>query len=406
MKRLAFVAPPFAGHLNPLLVLAVAARDAGYGVTVITGDRKLETVRQLGLEVKGLKSIGAGSLESIANSPVKVGSNPFRLLRQFRENLALLPAIRAELMEMWSKERPDLVVADSVAPVGGLVCDALGIPWITTIATPFAIENVRGVPAYCGGWRPGGWAGRDALGRMAIRGFKRTVAWQFRRQFSLLGDRFPYRADGSERIYSDRAILGFGISELEFDRDWPACFQMIGPVMDSPEDSPALRFPPGAKRVLVSVGTHLLWAKKTLVGHVVQLAREFPNVHFSISLGGGPGDPLRVAEMITVYPFISYSQSLSEFDAVIHHGGAGVTYAAILCGIPSVVVPHDYDQFDYAARIEHFGLGIRANSILGAGPALRRAFDRQDWPELKRMQENARKYSPAERFLEVVKSVL
>ena len=37
------------------------------------------------------------------------------------------------------EQPPDLVVADSVAPVGGLVCDELGIPWITTIATPFAI---------------------------------------------------------------------------------------------------------------------------------------------------------------------------------------------------------------------------------------------------------------------------
>src|SRR6187402_2946976 len=143
MKRITFVAPPFAGHLNPLLVLAVAARDAGYAVTVITGERKLAAVRELGIQARGLKAIGAESLEAIANSPSKVGSNPFRLLRQLRENLALLPLIRAELMEIWKEERPDLVVADSVAPVGGLVCDALGIPWITTIATPFAIENSR-----------------------------------------------------------------------------------------------------------------------------------------------------------------------------------------------------------------------------------------------------------------------
>lgn len=406
MKRITFVAPPFAGHLNPLLVLAVAARDAGYDATVITGERKLAAVRELGLRARGLKAIGAESLEAIANSPSKVGSNPFLLLRQFRENLALLPLIRAELMEIWKEEKPDLVVADSVAPVGGLVCDALGIPWITTIATPFAIENSRGVPAYCGGWRPGGWAGRDALGRLAIRSFKRAVAWYFRREFALLGDGFPYRKDGSERIYSHRAILGFGLTELEFERDWPACFQMIGPVMDCPDDGPELKFPAGFKRVLISVGTHLLWAKRTLVGDVVRLAREFPDVHFTISMGGGPGDPLRLAETVTVYPFVPYARDLDKFDAILHHGGAGVVYAAIFCGVPSVVVPHDYDQFDYAARVEHFGLGLRAKSIVGAGPALRRVLDRDAWPELDRMRECARRYAPGERFLEVVRRVI
>jgi UDP:flavonoid glycosyltransferase YjiC (YdhE family) len=403
MKRIVFVAPPFAGHLNPLLPLAAAARDAGYEVTVITGERKLPAVRGLGLRAYALRSIGADSLESIANSPVRVGSNPIRLLAQFRQNLALLPAIREELLDLWRQEKPDLVVADSVAPVAGIACDALGIPWITTIATPFAIENRHGVPAYCGGWQPG-LPLRDALGRLTIRSFKRAVAWHFRSEFAAFGDAFPYREDGSERIYSPRAILGFGLTELEFPRDWPACFQMIGPVIESPEEGPALSFPEGKKRVLVTVGTHLLWAKRTLTGSVVKLSAEFPNVHFSVSMGGGAGVPVRVSETVTVYPFIRYAQDLGAFDAVIHHGGAGITYAAILYGVPSVVVPHDYDQFDYAARVEHFGLGLRARSIANAGPALRRVLA-QGWPALKGLSVTARTYRPVDRFLAVAREI-
>jgi len=405
MKSIFFVAPPFAGHLNPLLVLAVAARDAGFNATVITGDRKLDAVRGLGLKALGLRSIGAETLEAIANSPSKVGNNPLRLLNQFRENLALLPALRRELLEIWAKDRPDLVVADSVAPVGGVVCDELRIPWITTIATPFAIESPRGVPAYCGGWRPGGWPGRDAFGRLAIRTFKQAVAWYFRKEFSLLGDRFPYRDDGSERIYSPRAILGFGLNELEFERDWPRCFQMIGPVIACPEDGPDLVSTPNRKRVLVSVGTHLVWAKRTLPGKVIQLSREFPEVEFVVSMGGNPGAGLRVSNTVTVHPFVSYTRNLAAFDAVIHHGGAGVTYAAILHGVPSVVVPHDYDQFDYAARVEHFQLGLRATSIATAGKALRRTLDRAEWPELRQMRDKAQQYSPEERFLAVVREI-
>jgi UDP:flavonoid glycosyltransferase YjiC (YdhE family) len=328
------------------------------------------------------------------------------LLAQFRENLAMLPAIRHELQTIWQAERPDMVVADSVAPVGGLVCDALGIPWITTIGTPFAIENRRGVPAYCGGWSPGGWPARDALGRFVIRNFKRAVAWYFRREFALLGGGFPHRADGTERIYSPRAILGFGIRELEFARDWPPAFEMIGPVIDCPDEGPALNFPQARKRVLVSVGTHLLWAKRELVGNVVRLAESFPEVHFVVSMGGHGESIVCAAPRVTVYPFVPYQRDLHVFDAVIHHGGAGVTYAAILKGVPSVVVPHDYDQFDYAARVAYHGLGVRARSIREAGAGLREVLDRPRRAQLAAMRAHAERYRPAARFLDILRSHL
>ncbi|MBI2688002.1 MAG: glycosyl transferase [Acidobacteria bacterium] len=401
MKRIVFVAPPFAGHLNPLLVLGVAARDAGYGVEVITGDRKLGVVRGAGLQARGLASIGADALESIANTSRPVRSNPALLLAQFRENLALMPAIQAELRELWRTERPDLVVADSVAPVAGFVAEELGIPWVTTIATPFAIENRQGVPAYCGGWRPGSSL-RDAVGRFAVRSFKRAVAWHFRREFAVLGGGFPYREDGTERIYSPQAILGFGMTELEFERDWPACFSMIGPVVKCPEPVEPLAFPAGRKRVLISIGTHLLWAKRTLVEDVVRLAAPLRDVQFVVSLGGARGSVGRAAENVTVHRFVPYARDLGAFDAVVHHGGAGIVYAATLHGVPCVTVPHDYDQFDYAARIEHFGLGLRAGSVAGAGEALRTVLDWGRRRELEWMRNCAREYRPCEKFLEVV----
>jgi UDP:flavonoid glycosyltransferase YjiC (YdhE family) len=407
LKRIVFVAPPFAGHLYPQLPLAAAARGAGYAVSVITTEAQHVAVRSAGLPVDGLRSIPHGALEAIANAPVRVGSNPVRLLAQFRQNLTLLPAIQQELTARWTEQRPDLVVADSVAPVAGLAAAALGIPWVTTIATPFAIENRHGVPAYCGGWRPRGWRGRDALGRAAIRSFKRAVAWYLRRELAPLGGRFPYRPDGTESIYSPRAILGFGIAELEFPRDWPPVFQMIGPIIDTPRSGPPLVLPAAARHVLVTLGTHLLWAKATLVADTAALAAQFPDVHFTISLGGADavasGPP---APNMTVHSFVPYTEDLTRFDAIVHHGGAGVTYASILAGVPSVVIPHDYDQFDFAARIEHHRLGLRAPSLPAAAHALRRMLDHPNRMPLAAMRAHARRYRPAAGFLRVVDSLI
>ena len=405
MKRIVFVSPPFAGHFNPLLVLAGAAQQAGYETEFITGPRKFPTLAARSLPAAALPSIADDALESIANTARPVRNHPLRLYAQFRQNLRLLPAIAADLEARWRANPPGLIVADSVAPVAELVADRLGIPWITTIATPFAIETRRGTPTYCGGWLPPAtFAGRlrDAAGRSAIRAFKRSVALLCRREFRAIGLRRLYRDDGSEAIYSPHAILGFGLRELEFPRDWPSAFEMVGPIIASPE-SPAVALPAGWSRVLVTLGTHLLWAKRTLLDEVRALARTAPGVEFVVSLGDPSATAPPPEARIRTVPYIDYAAQLSDFDGVIHHGGAGITYAAILAGIPSLVTPRDYDQFDYAARIVHHGLGLKAASIAGASRVLPRLLDRDRWRALDRFRQLARAYCPERRFLEIVK---
>jgi UDP:flavonoid glycosyltransferase YjiC (YdhE family) len=409
VTRIAFVSPPFAGHFNPLLALALAARNDGYEIAFITGPRKFAALRQHGLQPVAVQSINEDALEAIANTAEPVGSHPFRLLAQFKQNLRLLPAISAELEQLWRAHPPALVVADSVAPIAGLVADKLQLPWITTIATPFALETRHGTPTYCGGWLPRDDAMgrmRDAAGRAAIRAFKQTARWLFRNEFRQLGLHNVYRADGSEAIYSPHAILGFGLNELEFARDWPAPFHMIGPVIAAPERTPPLSLPDARPRVLVSHGTHLLWAKRTLVDEVVTLSHALPHVHFVISRGEPEAHtPIAtiVNDRVWIYPFVGYEDNLEQFDAIIHHGGAGVSYAAILAGLPSLVVPRDYDQFDYAARIVHHRLGLRVRSIAEAANVLPRLLDRAQWPALARFQAQARAYEPEKTFLQSVR---
>ena len=403
--RLTFVAPPFAGHFNPLLVLAQAARDAGHDIDFITGPRKHPILNANGISAPTLASIGPDTLEAIANTKDRVGSNPIRLLKQFRQNLRLLPAIGAELAARWTRHRPDAVIADSVAPIAGLVAERLSIPWLTTIATPLSIETRKGTPSYCGGWTPGNPA-RDAAGRAAIRMFKHSVALLFRPEFAALGLTSLYRPDGAEAIYSPHAILGFGINELEFERDWPSPFEMVGPIVDAPESSPA-NAPMNRPRVIVTHGTHLLWAKRTLVDEIVELSKQLPHVDFVVSLGEPEraGDsPQESANHVTVQPFVDYS--FKHYDAIIHHGGSGVTYAAILAGVPSLVVPRDYDQFDYAARIVHHQLGLRHSSLRDSAKLVSRLLDRAQWPALQRFQQYAKAYAPRARFLEILNRVV
>lgn len=48
--------------------------------------------------------------------------------------------------------------------------------------------------------------------------------------------------------------------------------------------------------------------------------------------------------------------------AVVHHGGAGTTAAAVRAGVPSVVVPHFADQFYWGRRLQELGVAAKPYS--------------------------------------------
>lgn len=409
-RRVAFVAPPFAGHLYPMVELALAAKEAGHEVEVITGAAKRSAVAGRGLATSTLPCLNGSALERIANTERAIGGNPARLLAQLRAGLTVAVEARDQLMDRWRRTPPDLVVADSVAVAAGLAAKALGIDWVTTIATPFAIENRRGVPCYMGGWTEGESVGhrlRDAAGRALTRVVKRGMAVAVADLLRALGSGV-YRDDGTEACYSPQAILGFGLMELEFERDWPPGFRMIGPVFANPElAAPSPPLVPDRPNILISLGTHLPWAKKDLAGDVAWLAQRRPDLHFVATMGEPErmaDAPVRLAANAVMTPFVSYRADLGRFDAVIHHGGAGISYASIALGRPALVVPHDYDQFDFAARIVAKGAGRRIRRLRGAETptALDSIMAPGACPGLPSLAAAAARYDPRGAFLDVV----
>ena len=53
--------------------------------------------------------------------------------------------------------------------------------------------------------------------------------------------------------------------------------------------------------------------------------------------------------------------SFQRWINIIHHGGTGILYNGIKFNKPSVIIPHDYDQFDYAVRAEIAEIGFPAS---------------------------------------------
>lgn len=56
-------------------------------------------------------------------------------------------------------------------------------------------------------------------------------------------------------------------------------------------------------------------------------------------------------------PYVSLRRLLPTCSAIVHHGGIGTTSQALAAGIPQVIRPLAFDQFDNASRIERLRCG-------------------------------------------------
>jgi UDP:flavonoid glycosyltransferase YjiC (YdhE family) len=185
-----------------------------------------------------------------------------------------------------------------------------------------------------------------------------------------------YRSDGSESAYSNTKILAFGSPAIEFRRQWPSYVRLMPlPLYTPPSGAAAPSFVPGRRHVLATLGTHLKFEKETMAQAVRRLAVRLPECEFHFTDGDLQRGIMERDGNFTRLPFVDYQRHLSRYALVIHHGGAGIMYHTLAAGLPAIVHPIDYDQFDHAARLQHAGLAIRVDDQHDLYAAVKHALD-------------------------------
>ncbi len=384
VSRIDLLAPPFSGHLHPVLALG-RALSSRYQVRIVSTRGAVTRIHAAGFTALALPGDYDGPLEAVANPQYAVKSHPVRLWRQFRGVVGLLKQFADELEVLWRHEgKPDLAIADFTLPVVGEVCRRLAVPWWTSLPSPCVLETPDGAPAYCGGLMPAQNRWQRVghfIQRKKVRFFKQAVFWLFRDAIRQAGIDHLYRADGSESVYSPTRILALGEADFEFPRRWPAAVRFIGPALYTPPlDAPAPPFKVGKRHVLVTLGTHLDWHKDRVAQAVSTLAATMPEWEFHFTDGNLTGQSVQQNGNFSRIAWVDYDRWLGHYDAVIHHGGAGILWHCLTRHIPALVYPVDYDQFDHAARLEYSGKGgwLRGGiaALERAGEKLRQTVER------------------------------
>ena len=407
MKRVKIdvVVVPLSGHLYPTMNLLIPLlNNPRYDIRLFTGPQKKAVAESAGFHVVPILENHIEDFERAANNNQQLGI--LSAYQQLSSSIDLINLVSDQLLEEWQKNRPDIVIADFITLSGGLVANQLGIPWISTMATQFAIETIDGPPCFFSGLGSpkNGWqVSVQFLGRKATRLVKRIV-------FFLLRDRLKryhfklYNQLGHETIYSPYSILGIGMKEVELKKGFPKHYKWVGPSgasVEAGDDYPLdLSAFPNRKKVLVTCGTQLAWAKDNLIYQTKQLAKAHPDFHFFVTRGVG-GEPFQcenLMENLSLVSYLPYKEYIPQMDYVIHHGGAGIFYQCIIYGKPALILPHDYDQFDYAVRGVEAGVAFSAkrDNSKAIGQAFEELLAKENWPELETLRQAAQSYHPTE----------
>ena len=396
---------PLSGHLYPTMNLLLPLLDnPQYEIRLFTGPQKKTVAEAAGFNVVPILEDYIEEFEKAANNSEQLGI--LSAYHQLSESIDLINVVSDQLMKEWQKNRPDIVIADFITLSGGLVANQLGIPWITTMATQFVLETTDGPPCLIGGMGSpkNGWeASIQYVGRKATRLVKRIVSFLLRDRLKRYNFRLYNQLD-QETIYSPYSILGIGMKEVELKKGFPKHYKWVGPSgasVEAGEDYPLdLSVFPNRKKVLVTCGTQLAWAKDNLIFQAKQLVKAHPNFHFFVTRGVG-GEPFQcenLMENLSLVSYLPYKEYIPQMDYVIHHGGAGIFYQCIIYGKPALILPHDYDQFDYAVRGVEAGVAFTAkrDNSKEIGQAFEKLIAKENWPELENLRQAAQSYHPTE----------
>jgi rhamnosyltransferase subunit B len=72
---------------------------------------------------------------------------------------------------------------------------------------------------------------------------------------------------------------------------------------------------------------------------------------------------LQPTSTILARSYIPLSTLLPRARALVHHGGIGTAALAYAAGIPQLITPYAFDQFDNAARVERTGCGFSIKAL-------------------------------------------
>ncbi|MBE1162064.1 glycosyltransferase [Dyella acidiphila] len=358
------------GDLFPFLAVGRALHARGHRVTVATHAMHAAAIEQSGLRFADASGTPApaniAEFTARAFHPVR---GPTFLIRDMAAadvgpSYALLQAICQDA---------DVLITSTLAFAGQILGETLSaagkLQWVSAVLAPCSFLSIHEPPIV---GMP--WADEMACGPLRGKRLLHFLIWlrvrgwtgpvrAFRRALGLPGES-PLGNPLQDGQHAPACALALFSPQLGSPQaDWPrhahitgfVHYAQPGAAMDAALQSFLHEGPPPVVFTLgstaVHIGVHFL---RESIKMCEQLGRR------AVLFTGSPEVRAQLpASLPSSMHAVAYAPHAAVFPhaaAIVHHGGIGTSTEALRAGRPMLVVPHGFDQFDNAERLERLGV--------------------------------------------------
>lgn len=351
------------GDIQPCIALSLGLQQAGYQVRLAAPENFAGFIRQHGV---GFYPLGGDVQQIMASDTGRKfmesgGANPIRSIRAIRTLIAPVVMKMAQDAYAACREAQALICLGVFSAFGQSIAEALRLPVMHVEPAPLLPTRAFPAPSWPIQRDLGGL--HNLLSGVAML----QVVWQwyrpfvneFRRSLGLP----PCSAASFYRALRSTPMLGaYSARIIPNPSDWPASVHVTGyfflDAQDGWQPPPELEafLEAGEPPVCIGFGSMSGREPEQLASLVLQALAESGQRGVLLTGWGG----LRAGQKpgnVFVLEAAPHGWLFPRMAAVVHHGGAGTTAEGLRAGVPAVVVPFNFDQPFWGARIKALGLG-------------------------------------------------
>lgn len=365
--RVAVMSAGSRGDVAPYTGLGHGLAQAGHEVTLVTHGRFRPLVAGTGVDFHALPVDPRAELESAwGRSLHRSTTEAGKLVKLAVLARKLASRVTDDLIAA-ARRNDVLLLSSSLAPLGQVVAEGLGLPSMGVYLQPMAATRDFG-PSVAGGRSWGGPVNRlgGQLMNASVDQFFAGTCRDLRARLGL--PRTGTRAARRTRERRDWPVL-HGFSPLVVPRpaDWRPGLRVAGYWW--PYDPPRAELPrrlraflaDGPPPVFVGLGSATVPDPEGLSRTLVRALRA-AGLRGVVQRGWGGLDAAGASDttdMLTVDE-VPHAALFPHVAAVVHHAGAGTTAAGLRAGVPAVPVPVQFDAGFWADRLVGLGVAPRA----------------------------------------------
>jgi MGT family glycosyltransferase len=361
MSTIVILTPPAHGHINPILPVVRALAERGNRMVCCNTPEFRAQFEQAGAIFRPYPPSDMSA--SVIARLLQSGNHATMTRLILRATEQLLPA----LIDVLAREPPDLVIFDSIALWGKIAAAHRRLRAAASIGLFVLDERHAALPDQLQ------MAGQALPNLPGILSARRRLIRRYGAAYPLARPLFPMR-DGLNIVYTAR----------ELQPDTPIIdetFRFVGPSIDRRRpgacDLPGIGGP--GPLVYISLGT--IHAGHTAFFRVCFEAFADHPARFILSAGErtrldalGP-----IPANFVARPTVPQLDVLQHADAFITHAGMNSVHEGLYCGVPLLLIPHQFEQLLNARCVAARGAGHILDAYIRGRPltpaALRQSLD-------------------------------